>query len=282
MSKNIQNSELEEVASWGLNKKPFQAIEDYSDMKKELRWLNSEHRDLYFKAMLNRFQCLDNQKDFNKYYKDVQRSIHKSTWDYLLHRKSWYIMPLNWEKMAQEDSLIVDLGCGDGDTVQRIISYIDNYWETNGIDSKKIHIIGIELNQSRVDNANKFVTSNNPNISFEFICRDIVNEGIKFENDYFDYAVVTAVIESLPDDASHKLLGEISRTTKKGLYIEDILEDLPGGYPRENLDEWLKQYNFHVTQVYNVFTQPFDIERLRDPIKASPIMLVQNLWADKI
>ena len=47
--------------------------------------------------------------------------------------------------------------------------------------------------------------------------------------------MVTGVFEILDNDQFASAIKEISRVTKKGLYVEDFFEKFPGGYPRDTL-----------------------------------------------
>ena len=65
-----------------------------------------------------------------------------------------------WDgKILKQSCKVVDIGCGDADIVQNLIDYIENYWTKKSINDKKIHIHGVDLNYSRIDNANKLVSS---------------------------------------------------------------------------------------------------------------------------
>ena len=109
-------------------------------------------------------------------------------------RKAWYIMPLGWDRIVEKGGKIADFGCGDGDTVQRLIDYTEPYWNKNNIKDQKIHITGIDLNYSRIENAKKLVKSNNKNITFEFQQGSFVGEKLKFGEQHFDSALVNLSI----------------------------------------------------------------------------------------
>jgi ubiquinone/menaquinone biosynthesis C-methylase UbiE len=276
----VTQKDFEKIDAWGLEKNPFKAIDDFSERKKEFRWLNPEHREAYAEYIQKRLEYIG-QKDFDDYYKKAIKPIDKIRWNYLMNRKAWFIMPLGWENIAINGGSVVDCGCGDGDTVQRIINFVDKYWKDNQIIDKKIHITGIDLNQSRVDNANNLVKSSNSNITFEFQQRDIVSIGLEQEDSSFDYLVITGVIEIIDDASVGKFIDEVCRVTNKGLYIEDLFEKFPGGIPRDDLKEELEKRNFQVKKRHVILSEPFDIDKLQDPMKLWPIMLDQNIWAER-
>jgi len=276
----VTDEDFEVIDSWGLEKDPFKAVSDFSERKVELRWLNPEHREHYVKYIHDRFGYIGN-KNFDSYYKTAKKPIDKRRWEYLMKRKAWYIMPLGWEKIAEKGGTVADFGCGDGDTVQRLIDFIEKSWMKQNVNGKKVHIIGLDLNDSRVENAKKYVKSNNPNITFEFHQADISGEGLKFENNYFDFGIITGVIEILENDVLDFFLDEVCRTISNGMYIEDLFEKFPGGIPRDNIDKLLEKRGVHMKERYVILSEPFDVDKLQDPMKLWPIMLDQNIWAEK-
>ena len=38
-------------------------------------------------------------------------------------------MPLGWDNIAINGGKVIDIGCGDGDVVQRLIDYVNKYWK---------------------------------------------------------------------------------------------------------------------------------------------------------
>jgi ubiquinone/menaquinone biosynthesis C-methylase UbiE len=278
---DVTERDFEIISNWGLEKEPFKAVSEYSERKKELRWLNPENREVYVRYIHARLEYIQN-KDFDNYYKSAKKPIDFLRWNYLMKRKAWFIMPLGWENIALYGNTVADVGCGDGDIVQRLIDFIDDYWNKHKIENRKLHIIGVDLNESRIENAKKHVHSKNPNISFEFFTWDVVGEGLKYSKGHFDYSITTGVLEILDDASCEKFLDEICRTTSKGIHIEDLFEKFPGGYPRDNIGELLEKREFKVKKRHVILSEPFDVDRLQDPLKLWPIMLDQNIWAEKI
>lgn len=278
---DVTDKDFEIIKSWGLDADPFKAVSDYSERKKELRWLNPENREAFVEYIHARLGYIQN-KDFDNYYKNANKPIDFLRWTYLMKCKAWFIMPLGWENIAIKGNVVADIGCGDGDTVQRLIDFIDNYWTKHNIKNRKVHIIGIDLNKSRIENAKKHVKSKNPDISFEFFTHDAVEESLNYPNEYFDYSITAGVLEILDDVACGKLLDEISRITSKGIYIEDLFEKFPGGYPRDNIEELLTKRSFKVKKTHVVLSEPFDTDKLQNPLKLWPYFLDQTIWAEKI
>ena len=106
-------------------------------------------------------------------------------------------------------------------------------------------------------------------------------ELLKFENNYFDFGIITGVIEILENDVLDFFLDEVCRTISNGMYIEDLFEKFPGGIPRDNIDKLLEKRGVHMKERYVILSEPFDVDKLQDPMKLWPIMLDQNIWAEK-
>ena len=88
--------------------------------------------------------------------------------------------PLGWENIAINGGMVADLGMGDGDIVQRLMIAALEYWEINKVKQVKIHIVGIDLNVSRVENTRRLVESKNHNITFEFHQGDFVGNNLNY------------------------------------------------------------------------------------------------------
>lgn len=273
------HKELNEIKKWGTDKNPFIAIEDFSFLKCELRWLNNEHNKAYKKYWDRRYKWT-NGINFKKYYKKANKPIDKRTWDYLRIRKSYYIMPLGWENIAKNGGTVLDLGCGDGDVTQNLINFIAQYQKKKKI-NKAVNIIGVDINKSRIINAKKMVHANYSNINVNFITGNVISEKLNFKNGYFDYCLCAGVLEILDEKNLHKLLNKLKKIVKIGIYIEDVFEKFPGGWPRDNIGLLLKKIGFNVKKREVVFTEPFSEKKLTDPKKLWPIIIDQNIWAER-
>ena len=199
-----------------------------------------------------------------------------------MERKAWFIMPLGWGEIARTGGKVLDLGCGDGDTVQRLIDFVQQEWKAQGIDDKRLEITGIDLNYSRVENAKNHVKSKNTNITFSFEQGDAVGSKIDVNSGAFDYSLCCGVLEILNDDQCSSFLDELTRITSKGIYIEDLFERFPGGYPRDTLGKLLFERGFLVKERHVVLSEPFSTKKIQDPMKLWPSLLDQNIYAEKI
>ena len=276
---NLTEEDFKKVKCWGLDNNPFAAVEDFSFLKAEQRWQNKDQiiaHDEYVKKRNNYIKS----KDFDDYYRAALKPIERLKWEYLKIRKAWYITPLGWENIAIKGGYVADMGSGDGDLVQRLIDFCNEYWVSNKIKPVKIHIVGIDLNFSRVENAKKLVHTNNENITFEFHQGDFVGDNLKYNKNYFDFSLATGVFEILNNNQFESAIKEIARVTKKGIYIEDLFETFPGGFPRDDLGRYLYDLGFLTKNRHVIFSEPFDIYELQDPRQLWPNMLIQNIWAE--
>lgn len=273
--------DFEIIKGWGLDKNPFAAVSDFSPLKAELRWLNPEHRQIYIDYINKRLEYLKG-KNFDYYYKKAEKPIDRLRWEYLMVRKAWFIMPLGWEKAAMQSCKVADFGCGDGDNIQRLINFIDQKWQEKKIKNNKTHIVGIDLNPSRIENAKKYVSSKNPRITFEFKVCDIVSNGLAYKDGYFDFSLCCGVLEILEDLPCGRFLDEMCRVTRRGIYIYDVFEKFPGSYPRDNLEKLLLDRGFKTQKKHIILQGPFSIDKIQDPMKIWPNSLVQNIWLEHI
>jgi len=274
-----EDKDFDALAAWGLAANPFAAVDDFSAMKAELRWLNPENRKIYVDYVKRRIEYIAG-KNFDSYYKTARKPIDRRRWEFLMQRKAWFIMPLGWDRIADAGGTVIDLGCGDGDTVQRLIDFTNARWKAQGVTGRTLHIVGIDLNQSRVDNALELVKSANPAITFEFSQGDLVG-GLGVADGAYDFGLITGVLEILEDELYAKFVAESCRVVKKGIYIEDLFEEFPGGYPRDNLHEEFAKHGYAQTLRHVVLSEPFDVEKVRDPMKLWPMLLDQNVWLER-
>ena len=269
------------IRSWGLDKNPFRAIEDYSPLKEELRWLNADNRRSFADYWVRRLEWTEG-KTFRKYYDSAKKPIGRNKWEYLKERKAWYIMPLNWDRFADPGvQRILDLGCGDGDVTQRIADWIAARWSERGYDGHELEILGVDLNRSRVENAENLVVSPHPLITIRFAVSDSAKSSNEFADRSFDYVACTGVIEILDDSDAASILDELCRLADRGIYLEDLAEYYPGGYPRENLPELLEQRGFRIDRREIVLTEPFVVEGSLDPLRLWPIIRDVNIFAER-
>tara|TARA_B100001540_G_C15812265_1_gene645187 strand:- start:16 stop:864 length:849 start_codon:yes stop_codon:yes gene_type:complete len=274
----VNKKDLEILKELRLDENPFRAVKEYSPLMSEIRWELPEQQELY-KSYTKKREVIEN-KDVDNYYKEKVMPIDKKKWEYLMARKAWYVMPLGWNNIALNGGKVVDIGTGDGDVVQRLIYFVNTFWQKNNISNKNLHIIGLDLNSLRIKNANRLVSSPNKNITFEFKEADL-NKKQKYDNYYFDFALSTSVIEIISPEYYQDFIKEITRLVSKGIYIADIFEKFPGGYPRDKLSKDFLDLGFKTLKREVVLSEPFDKNGFKNKIKIWPSILIQNLWLEK-
>jgi|MDSW01.1.fsa_nt_gb ubiquinone/menaquinone biosynthesis C-methylase UbiE len=277
----VSKDDFDAIQRWGLSKDPFAAVKDFDQVKVEQRWLNPEQNLIHSKYVKARQNYIKN-KDFDNYYRDVKMPIDRTRWEFLMNRKAWFITPLGWDSIAINGGRVIDLGCGDGDVVQRLANYVHSYWESNNISGLELSIIGIDLNESRVQNAVNLVRSPSKLINIEFHQGNVIGEKLEFCDHFFDFGLTCGVLEILDDNQCNRFLDELSRIVKRGIYIEDLFEKFPGGFPRDYLGRLLLERDFIVRKKHVLLSEPFNTKELQDPKKLWPVLLDQNLWAEKI
>jgi len=264
---------------WGLVENPLAAIEEYEEEKEELRWKNDRNQRLHNEYMERRSDW--SGEGFQEHYRSMNRPIDRVKWEFLKKRKSWYICPLLWRKFAKPGvTRILDLGCGDGGVTQRVADYTAGCWKQADYDGFPVEIVGVDLSKSRIENAKKLCSSPHPKISFLFETGDSVEEGLQFEENYFDYALATGVLEIMEDDFARRTVDELSRVVTRGIYVEDLLDEYPGGFPRPNLPELFEENGFDLTRHEKAFSEPFAEEGTLDPMDIWPTLLVQLFFVE--
>lgn len=274
----VKKKDWEILKELKLDENPFRAVDEYSPLMSELRWELPEQQELY-ESYTKKRQVIENE-DVDNYYKQKVKPISKEKWEYLLTRKAWYVMPLGWDNIALNGGKVIDVGTGDGDVVQRLINYVNKFWKEKDITDKKLHIIGLDLNSLRIENAKRLVTSPCKNISFEFKQTDL-NEKQNYEDYYFDYALSTSVIEIINDEYYKNFIKNLAKLVSKGIYIADIFEKFPGGFPRDKLGRDFLNLGFKTIKREIVLSEPFDKNGFKNKIKIWPSVLMQNLWLEK-
>jgi 2-polyprenyl-3-methyl-5-hydroxy-6-metoxy-1,4-benzoquinol methylase len=261
------------IKKWGLEKNPFRAIKDYSETKAEQRHLNKEWSKLYKKYYDKRVKRTLNMHQ-STYYRNTYEPIDKWTWEYLRKRKQYFQMPLGWEEMVISGGSIIDVGCGDGDMIQNFIDFAEKIIKKRNLKSK-IHVYGIDVNHSRVENAKKLIKTKSPNITFEIVCGDFASKKVK----KFDYALIAGVFEILNNNEFKKFVSKLEKIIKKKIYVEDLMEQFPGGFPRYHIGKYFKKFRTIKKNV--VFTEPLNLKKIEDPKKIWPIHIDQNVLLEK-
>ena len=126
------------------------------------------------------------------------------------------------------------------------------------------------------------VKTNSKYISTNFIAGDLTKKNCNlFKKNYFDYCICTGVLDMLGGNKFENFLNNMNKFIRRGLYIQDLIEKFPGGFPRENLNLHLLKRGFKIKKKNKIFSQPFDKKKLLKPA-ISAIYIVQNIYAEKL
>lgn len=270
--------DFNKVKEWGHIEDPFAAVKDFSFTKLERRWLNPEQQEAYDKYVDARNDYIEDA-DFDNYYRKAKKPLGKLHWEYLKLRKSWFQMPLGWDNIARKGGVVYDLGCGDGDTTQLLIDFVLRYWDQNNINDVEVEINGFDLNESRIENAKKLVSSEDKRITYNFEVADLYEPLI---NGAADFALICGVVEILKQDKLELFISNVCNTVSSGIYVEDLFEQFPGGYPNDKIGMLFARNNFETIRREVVMTEPFNETHLMDPMRIWPNHIDQNLWIEPI
>lgn len=101
----------------------------------------------------------------------------------------------------------LDFGCGVGRTSILLNEFnIESY--------------GIDISENAINEAKKFAKKTGCSDNIDFRAYD--GENIPFENNFFDFSMSHAVLDSLSFELAKKLVKEIDRVTKKYFYLSLI------------------------------------------------------------
>lgn len=271
------------LQKWPMINDPLAAFKDYKPIYRWLRWLKLEHLYMHYIYWKRRKNMAQSKEDLQSYFEKARIPLPRYKWEYLKLRKSWYIVPLHWDRFAAPDChRILDVGCGDGDVTQRAVEAIEAEWKkTQAV--HPIEVVGIDLGQSRIDNAKQLCSSSYPEIQFNFTVADLL-KGLPFPEQHFDYALCTGVLEILAEAPARIFIENLCRLVKKGIYIEDLADRYPGGYPRTNLEDYFRPHGFFMTEHHWELTEPFSLVKIPDPCWRDmtwPILLSQVFWLER-
>jgi SAM-dependent methyltransferase len=276
-----KESDFEAIRAWGLEQDPLRAIADFEPSQIEARWSNPVFCAEY-EAYYQRRAAWIAGRTFDHYYKKAEKPIDRRRWEFLKARKAWYIPPIEWDRFAAPGvRRILDLGCGDGDTTQRVVDHVARVRREQVGSSEPLEIHGLDLNPSRIANARTHVRAADSNVRLHFEVRDVAGDGLPYPDAHFDHALTTGVLEILEDEPFRRFLSELCRVTKHGIFIEDLAEAFPGGHPRDDLGARLAERSFRVVQSHRVLQEPFVREGSLDPLRLWPALKVHVLFAER-
>jgi SAM-dependent methyltransferase len=277
---DVSPQDFAALRAWPWAPDGLAAVRDHSRAKEVLRWLKPSHRKAHAEYRERRAAWV-RDRNFEAYFRDEDRTIDRERWEYLKLRKAWYIMPFGWDHFAAPDvTAVLDLGCGDGDTTQRIAEWIAKRWSEGG-KPHPLTIVGVDLGESRIRNARAHCTAPHPDIRFEFLAAD-ATKGLPYAARHFDYAVCSGVFEILDDTSAAAFAKTLCDVTARGFHVEDLLDRYPGGFPREDLSDLFRPHGFEIRRRAVVLTEPFSLTSEPDPRRLWPVLRDQNLWVERV
>jgi SAM-dependent methyltransferase len=113
-------------------------------------------------------------------------------------------------KAKQDEIVIVDLGCGNGDMLRTL----EKYGRENNLHFK---LIGIDANNFTINHARK-LSENYTNISFR--CEDIFDAS--FQELKFDIVLCTLTLHHFKDEKIEELLAVLYQNSNLGIVINDL------------------------------------------------------------
>lgn len=262
---------------------PLASIRSFKRRHLWMRWLKPANLYMHSIYKRRRAKMANSKVDMQGYWKQAHIPLERYKWEYLKLRKSWFIVPLHWDRFAApEVTRILDVGCGDGDVIQRVVAAIEEEWEKSG-QAHPVEIIGIDLSESRIDNARSLCEVSRGEIQLSFATCDAVAD-IPYPDQFFDYALCTGVFENLSDEAAASLARNIGQVVKRGIYIDDLGDRFPGGFPRDDLGSLFELHGFEVIEHYWQLTEPFSLVSIPDPCYKEmtwPIQKTQVVWLER-
>ena len=272
--------DFRELERWGLVERPRAAVEEFSPEHERRREENERHRRKRREQEENVSEAY--LEDAQAYYRSMERPIDRTKWEYLKRRKAWFHPPVGWGRFAAPGvSRILDLGCGDGDQTERVAEFVAGRWTAAGYDGFPMEVVGVDLSESRVENARRHARSPHEAITLRFESGDAV-AGLDYPDDYFDHTLALGLLEVLDDDLVGSVLDEVARLTAEGVYVRDLLDSMPGFYPRPAADERLAERGFETRERHRVLEEPFVEAGTRDPLDVWPMNLHQVIFATAI
>lgn len=135
-----------------------------------------------------------------------------------------------FERISYKSKKIFEGGIGSGSACACFISYLRDKNNKNNL-----KYYGIDINKKRLLVANKFLKrflQNDKNITLNLKYGNL--NKIPYNENFFDFSFIPSVLERIDNKNITKVVDEICRVTKKGIYVSDLFDKLPNGTPRSH------------------------------------------------
>ena len=152
---------------------------------------------------------------------------------------------------SRDTKAIFEAGCGTGGAAACLMMrLLDKRFPAGEMDDSlnSIEYAGVDINEERVQLANTFVpmmfSHYKSKVKFNFKLGDLAN--LDLDDKYFDFSFVPSVLERIDDKDIVSVVKEISRITRKGIFVVDVADQYPMGTPRSHLeqDKLFNQFGF--------------------------------------
>ena len=203
----------------------------------------STKRNYLDRMINNKVECMNISKKFEFDYWDGERKYGYGGYKYIPGRWTTVAKELIGFYKLDENSKILDIGCGKGYLLYEISNLIPN-----------IHITGIDYSDHAIQNSKKEIKD----CIFKFDAR----ENLPFGDNEFDLALSLGTFHNFKINELHVSLPEMERVAKKG-YL--MLESFRNNQELFNLQCWaLTAESFHSVDewiwIYNHFGYYGDYE----------------------
>ena len=135
-----------------------------------------------------------------------------------------------FEKISYKSKRIFEGGIGSGSACACYLSFLREKKIKN-----KLEYFGIDINKKRLLTANKFLKrflQNEKNIKLSLKYGNL--NKIPFKENFFDFSFLPSVLERIDNKNITKVIDEICRVSKRGIYVSDLYDRLPNGTPRSH------------------------------------------------
>ena len=154
---------------------------------------------------------------------------------------------------------ILDVGCGVGGFVHRILSLLPEKYP-----NIRLRATGIDISNEMIEHASK----NLHNFNVELICDSITNSDLKFKNEPFDVAIMMVTLSFYNNENVKEILRAIHNKLKKGGCL--LLMDFAWTYKWAGLKLFAKPLQKLTDMLFSqILGEPFHFtNRIKDQLEA--------------
>jgi len=166
-----------------------------------------------------------------------------------LARDAATVRALSWINPDPQSTQVLDVGCGDGDSL----------WTFQRLGFEPSNLFGVDIQEERILRAR----ATNPLVNFE--CADATV--LKFADDAFDITMESMILLQVPDDGvAGRIASEMIRVTKRGGFV--LISDWR--YSKPGSEEFKGVSRKRIERLYNVGVDTYVCNAFRGAL-APPI-----------